>query len=211
MQKKLLEGKIISLPIDASHIELCDKKGNVITNESKLPLVYNHEKGVFRIIGWTSKMGKIVSLKNIDTGEELTHAPVSELKRLVFEYFDTKIGNYKQLPIIAEVDYSFSFRQNNTIDNPEQNKIKCYEMFYEIDNTDEARKENDSVESTLLSSTKAVYYAKLQYTPDEQWDIAIAEANKYVSSVRPVTAHQEREKEFWDYFKSNYHIHKTVQ
>ncbi len=205
MEKKLLEGKVISLPIDAGHVKLCDEQGCVITDESKLPLVYNHEKGVFRIVGWSSKMGQIVSVKNVLTGEELPYAPMDELKKLSFEYFDTLNGEYKQLPIITEVDYSFLFRQKGIVDVPEQRKVRFYQMYYEVDNTEEARKQFNDGESALVSSTKAIYYAKLSYTPDEEWDNIISEADRCRMEVRPVTNHREREKRFWDYIKSNYH------
>ena len=70
-------------PITLADVKLCDENGDVITDETKLPLVYNKDKGVFRIMGWTSKMGKLLSVKNIDTGEELPYAPMSELYKLV--------------------------------------------------------------------------------------------------------------------------------
>lgn len=205
MENKILEGKVITLPIDAGHVKLCDEEGFGITDESKLPLVYNHEKGVFRIIGWSSKMGQIVSVKNVDTGEVLQYAPMNELRKLSFEYFDTTIGNFKQLPIITEVDYKFLFREKGIVDVPEQNKVRFYSMYYEVDNTEEARKQFNDGESEIKSSTRAIYYAKLIYTPDEQWDNIISEADRVRMEVRPVTAHREREKAFWDYIKSNYY------
>lgn len=205
MEKKLLEGKVITLPIDAGHVELCDDEGHEIIDESKLPLVYNKDKGVFRILGWTSKMGQVVRIKNVITGEELPYAPMDELKKLAFEYFDTTIGNYKQLPIITEVDYSFLFREKDIVDVPEQNRVRFYKMYYEKDNTEEARERHNDSETVLLRATIAVYYAKLSYTPDEEWDNVIAEADKCRMEVRPVTAHREREKAFWDYIKSNYY------
>lgn len=197
MEKEILEGKVISLPIDAGHVELCDEEG--ITDESKLPLVYNKDKGVFRILGWTSKMGQVVKVKNVITGEELPYAPMDELKKLAIEY----LGGTKQLPIITEVDYLFLFREKDIVDVPEQNKVRFYQMYYEVDNTEETRERLP--DSIVISSTKSVYYAKLIYTPDEQWDNIISEADRVRMEVRPVTAHLEREKAFWDYIKSNYH------
>jgi len=205
MEKKILEGKVITLPIDAGHVESTDENGCEITDESKMPLVYNKDKGIFRILGWSSKMGQIVSVKNVLTGEELPYAPMSELKKLSFEYFDTLNGEFRQLPIITEVDYSFLFRQKDIIDITEQNRVRFYQMYYEVDNTEEARKQFHDGESKLVSSTKAVYYAKLIYTPDEEWDKIISEADRVRMEVKPVTAHHEREKAFWDYIKSNYH------
>lgn len=198
MEKKILEGKVISLPIDAGHV-LCDEEGHDIIDESKLPLVYNKDKGVFRILGWTSKMGQVVKVKNVITGEELPYAPMDELKKLAFEY----LGGTKQLPIITEVDYLFLFREKNIVDVPEQNKVRFYQMYYEVDNTEETRERLP--DSIVISSTKAVYYAKLIYTPDEQWDNIITEADRVRMEVRPVTAHREREKAFWDYIKTNYY------
>ncbi len=205
MEKKILEGRVITLPIDAGHVSLSDEQGYRIEDESKLPLVYNEERGVFRIMGWTSKMGQIISIKNVVTGEELTHAPISELRKLSFEYFDNLSGQYKQLPIIKEVDYSFLFTHKGIVDTPEQYKVRFYQMFYEVDNTDEARKHFNDGESEIKSSKKVIFYAKLVYTPDEQWDSIIAEADKVRMEVLPVTAHIEREKAFWNYIKSNYY------
>lgn len=204
--KTELQGKIISMPINHGHVKLLDENGHDQTDESKLPLVYNEEKGIFRIVGWTSKMGGIVTVKNVVTGEVLEYAPMKELKKLYLEYFNTNIGNYQTLPIITEVDYTYLHREHkDLIDDPDKNKVRFYEMYYEVDNTEEAREQFNDGESQIESSTKAVYYAKLVYTPDEQWDNIISEATKYRTGVRPVTDHTEREKAFWNYIKSNYH------
>lgn len=213
----ITEGRIISVPITHGDIKLTNFEGYALKDDDEKPLVYHPDKGVFMINGYTSKLGGILSITDLIVGIEYNYAPLKELRKLVFEYKNPKHpssfvqndNEYLQYPIIDKEDYLTLNRLKDVIDIPTQDKIRCVIKYHEVDNTDEARKQyanNDNdLGQHLLSSTKAVYYAKLVYTPMQKWDNIIDEARRLVSKVRPVTDAIEREKVFLDYLKNNYH------
>lgn len=211
----IIEGRIISVPITHGDVKLTNFEGYALKDDDKKPLVYHPDKGVFMINGYTSKLGGILSITDLIVGIEYNYAPLKELRKLVFEYKNPKHpanfvqndSEYLQLPIIDKEDYITLNRLKDVIDIPTQDKIRCVIKYNLIDNTDEARKEYTDTDSSkyLVGSTKAAYYAKLVYTPMQQWDNIIDEARRLVSKVRPVTDAIEREKVFLDYLKNNYY------
>lgn len=107
---ELVKGKIIAIPITWEDIIMTDDEGYGITNESELPLVFNEEKGVFRIVGISSKLGQILSVKRISNNEELPYAPMHELKKLFLECESPLNSKDKLLiPIIRHEDYQCVF------------------------------------------------------------------------------------------------------
>ena len=194
-------GKIISVPATVADVILTDEEGYVIKDEEGT-LVWNKEKGVFRIIGWSSKMQQIVCLKSVDDGIEYPYAPISELKRLFFEYKNER-DEIKRLPIIKQVDYEFLNKMYDfIIDAGIVDRFRCNVKYYEVDNTEEARKNHNDGESQVLSASKAIYYAELTYTPFEQWDNIIAEALKKYKGNIEVKADL---KAVWNYLRDEYY------
>lgn len=108
--EEVVKGRIIAIPITWTDVILTDDEGYGITNESELPLVFNEEKGVLRIVGISSKLGQVLSVKRISDNEELPYAPMYELKKLFLEC-ESPLNRTEKLliPIIRHEDYQCIF------------------------------------------------------------------------------------------------------